>query len=184
MEEMFLNQMSEIVGSTILLCPFTADFISQTYIDWLNDKSLMQFSRQQLQSHSGESCLRFLESFDGTPNIFWAVLSRDDRLHIGTMTAYVRLAESSADVGILIAHPLFRGVGVGREAWGLALDYLFNCRSLNKVSGGCLERNTAMVRIFQFYGMTLVRTEPQEYLGKTVENIGYYEISRSAWLGR
>jgi RimJ/RimL family protein N-acetyltransferase len=149
-----------IVGSTVELRAFGPELITGEYLGWLNDKSLMRYSRQRLVDHTRESSLDYLRSFEGSPNKFWAIYRRADRLYIGTMTAYVdRTAAGSADIGILVGHAEARGRGFGREAWGLAMDYLFRVEGVEKVTGGTSALNAAMVRVFHHWQMPLEEVE-------------------------
>jgi RimJ/RimL family protein N-acetyltransferase len=148
-----------ITGSIVELGPFGPELITGEYLGWLNDKSLMRYSRQRLVDHTRESSLDYLRSFEGSPNKFWAIYRRSDRLYIGTMTAYVDRAAGSADIGILVGHAEGRGKGFGREAWGLAMDYLFRVEGVEKVIGGTSALNAAMVRVFHYWQMRLEEVE-------------------------
>ena len=148
-----------ITGSKVELVPFGPELITDEYLGWLNDKSLMRYSRQRLSSHTRETSLDYLRSFEDSPNRFWAIYRRADRLHVGTMTAYVDRAAGSADIGILVGHAEARGKGFGREAWGLAMDYLFRVEGVDKVTGGTSALNAAMVRVFRHWQMRLEEVE-------------------------
>jgi RimJ/RimL family protein N-acetyltransferase len=144
-----------ITGSLVELGPFGPELITDTYLGWLNDKSLMRYSRQRSEHHTRASASAYLRSFQNSPNKFWAIYRRADRLHIGTMTAYVDPVARTADIGILVGHVDARGKGFGREAWGLAMDYLFRVEGLSKVTGGTSTPNAAMVRVFRHWRMRL-----------------------------
>jgi len=148
-----------IVGSTVELRAFGPELITGEYLRWLNDRSHMRYSRQRLVDHTRETSLAYLRSFEGSANKFWAIYRQVDRLHIGTMTAYVDRAAGSADIGILVGHPEARGKGFGREAWGLAMDYLFRVEGVEKVTGGTSALNAAMVRVFHDWQMRLEEVE-------------------------
>jgi len=142
-----------IPGDRVELRPFTEALISEEYLGWLNDKTLMQYSRQRHLSHTRESCREYLQSFESTPHCFWATYWKAPELHIGTMTAYVDPTSNVADLGILIGHRMARECGVGREAWGLAMGYLFAEEGLRRVTGGTVAWNVPMIRIFEHWGM-------------------------------
>jgi RimJ/RimL family protein N-acetyltransferase len=137
------------------LGPFQEQHITEDYLGWLNDKDLLRYSKQRLHEHNRQSCLAYLKSFEGSPNRFWAIFRRSDHLHIGSATAYVDSADCVADVGILIGCSSVRGNGFGRDAWGQIMDYLFRVENLRKVTGGTLEPNVPMVRIFSHWKMAL-----------------------------
>ena len=158
---------ARIRGRFVELCPFEEQLITDTYLGWLNDKDLMRYSRQRLEHHTRESSMAYLRSFEDSSNKFWSIHRRADRLHIGTMTAYVDIVDGVADIGILVGHPAARGGGFGREAWGLAMDYLFRVEKVRKVTGGTSAPNVAMVRIFLHWQMKLegIRREQEVFDG-------------------
>ena len=71
------------------------------------------------------------------------------------MTAYVDPVVRTADIGVLVGHAEARTRGFGREAWGLAMDYLFRVEGMRKVSGGTSVLNSAMVKVFRHWRMRL-----------------------------
>ncbi len=173
---------SPVVGHRVRLVPFTEAHIRDDYIAWLNDKELMRYSQQQWLAHDRESCLAYLKGFDATPNYFWSIERLNDGAQVGTMTAYVDARNGVADVGILVGHPEARGTGVGREAWGLAMEHLFRIEGIRKITGGTVARNAPMLRIFRHWGMKLegVRRE-QELIDGEPTDVLYFGIRRTEW---
>jgi RimJ/RimL family protein N-acetyltransferase len=171
-----------LVGPRVDLIPFHEQCITDDYLSWLNDKNLLRYSKQRLREHDRESCFAYLKSFEGSPNKFWAIRRRSDRLHIGSATAYVDLADRVADVGILIGHCSVRGNGFGREAWGQIMDFLFQVENLRKVTGGTLAANLPMVRIFLHWRMALegVRRE-QELVEAIPADVLLFGMLREEW---
>ena len=171
-----------LVGPRVDLVPFHEQYITDDYLSWLNDQNLLRYSKQRLREHDSESCRAYLKSFEGSPNKFWAIRQRSDRLHIGSATAYVDLVDCAADVGILIGHSSVRGNGFGREAWGQIMDYLFRAEKLRKVTGGALAANLPMVRIFLHWRMALegVRRE-QELVNEVPVDMLLFGMLREEW---
>lgn len=147
--------------SSVALDPFEEASITPEYLGWLNDRSLMRYSRQRYRVHTRDSSLEYLRAFAGSPNHFWSVRRVADGAPIGTMTAFLEPEEGTADVGILIGVP---GRGYGREAWGQAMRVLFEDRGLRRVTGGTVADNLAMVRIFLAWGMRLEGTRREHQL--------------------
>jgi RimJ/RimL family protein N-acetyltransferase len=139
-----------LVGAGVELVPFTPACITDEYLGWLNDRELMRYSRQRFVGHTTESALAHLALFAGTASHFWSIRLRGDARAVGTVTAHVDVRAAVADVGFLVGA---RGRGIGREACGLVLDFLFRHARLRKVTGGTVRANTAMVRIFEGWGM-------------------------------
>jgi len=173
----------DIKGSNIGLHKMSQTLISDSYIGWLNDKELMRFSEQSRKLHTKESCLQYLKGFEGSCNCFWSIHSLSDDKQIGTMTAYIDEESQVADIGILIGDYSARGTGFGKEAFGLAIYYLFNVRNLRKVTGGTVEQNVAMIKIFEHHKMTREGTlRKQQLLNDQPFDIIRYGILKEEWL--
>ncbi len=169
-----------ISGSLVELRLFGRELITDTYLSWLNDKNLMRYSRQRFAHHTQESSIAYLRSFENSPNGFWSIHRRVDQLHVGTMTTYVDPVAGVADIGILVGHVEARAKGFGREAWGLAMDYLFRVKGMQKVTGGTSALNSAMIKIFRYWRMRL------EVIGRGDELIDGHptDVLRFGMVGR
>ncbi len=170
------------MGTNVRLVPFEERHIRDDYIGWLNDKELMRYSRQRRIHHDRENCLEYLKGFRSTANHFWSIERRSDGKQIGTMTAYIDRENRVADVGILIGAPGARGTGLGREAWGLALDHLFRSEDMRKVTGGASAANAPMIRIFEHWGMLLEGTRrKQDLIDGEPCDVVLFGILREEW---
>lgn len=142
-----------IFTERLQLMPFREDHLSERYVAWLNDKELMRYSEQRRKEHSLDSCRKYLESFMGTQNYFWAIEDVAGKLgHIGNLNAYVDEANLIADMGLLIGDARARGKGIGKEAWTAAVSFLLSL-GLRKVSGGTMSANVPMLKIMKASGM-------------------------------
>ena len=164
-------------GRHIKLTPFTPDHISDEYLSWLNDKELMRFSRQRFHTHTRETSIDYLNSFEGSPHYFFAIEQIENNLHIGTLNVFCDMENATADIGLLIGHRDAVGKGYGKSAWNLAINYLLNTIHVRKITGGTSAKNTAMIRIMETSGMQpegrriqqeLIEGEPTDvlYFGK------------------
>ena len=145
----------EIRGSKVLLRQFSLENITDTYIYWLNDPIVVRFSNQRFLTHDRASCLRYLDSFSGTDNLFLSVRRLDTGQAIGTMTAYVSSQHGTADVGILIGDTsVWRG-GYGKDAWHTLTNWLLSQDPVRKLTAGALACNVAMIKIMERSGMQL-----------------------------
>lgn len=177
-----VTSLKAIVGPSLEIVRFEDHLITDAYLGWLNDKSLMRYSRQRFCQHTQESSMAYRKSFEGSPNHFWSIHRRVDGLQIGTMTAYVDRLDRVADLGILIGHPEARGKGLGQEGWGLAMDYLFRIENLRKVTGGTSPLNVAMVKILLHWRMTLegIRRE-QELIDAYPMDVLLFGMLKDEW---
>jgi RimJ/RimL family protein N-acetyltransferase len=144
----------EIRGAKVLLRSFCPEDISNSYIAWLNDPMVVRFSNQRFLTHDRVSCLRYLDSFAGTDNLFLSVRRLDTDQAIGTMTAYVSTHHGTVDVGILIGDTSVWGGGYGQDAWNTFTNWLLAQDSIRKLTAGTLACNVAMIR-------TMKRSEMQ-----------------------
>lgn len=171
-----------IMAERLRLIPMTESHITDELLGWLNDKTLMRYSRQRLFSHTRETSLAYLNTFAGTPNFYWAIERITDGQLVGSLNAYVNEHEGTADMGILIGHPEARGKGYGLEAWCQGLASLFGDDRLRKVTGGTNAENVAMARIFERSDMQLEgRRREQELLDGKPADVLLYGILRNEW---
>jgi ribosomal-protein-alanine N-acetyltransferase len=162
-------------GKKITLKVFTTEDITEDYIAWLNDPIVMQYSNQRFLNHTPESCVKYLNSFENTANIFMVIRDCTTGCSIGTLTAYVNKIHRTADVGILIGNSKYWANGFGYDAWSTFHDWLFREVGLRKLTAGALSCNRAMIRLMEKSGMTLegVRTN-QECFGDDYADILLY----------
>lgn len=158
-----------------MLRPFTEADITDQYICWLNDPSVVQFSNQRFVSHDHASSLRYLRSFAGTDNLFLVVLRTDTDQPIGTLTAYISRHHGTADVGILIGDTTVWGRGYGQDAWNTLTDWLIGHTQIRKLTAGTLACNRGMLRLMERSGMTLEAVrKAQEIIKGHPEDVMYF----------
>jgi [ribosomal protein S5]-alanine N-acetyltransferase len=144
-----------LAGEKVKLAPFTEADITDEYIGWLNDPVVTRYSNQRFAEHNHESCRRYLETFESSPNLFVSVRRLEDARPIGTMTAYVAPQHGTADMGILIGDRSAWGQGFGQDAWDTLAEFLLAQPGMRKLTCGTLECNTAMIRLAERSGMAL-----------------------------
>lgn len=132
--------------------PFSRRHLTDQYIAWLNDPDVVRFSENRHRTHSLEACTAYVLGFSSGPSLLWAI-ETTDLGHVGNVTASVDPKNRNADIGILIGDARAKGRGLGKAVWSAVLDFLCGEDGLDKVTGGCLATNIAMVRIMQQSGM-------------------------------
>jgi [ribosomal protein S5]-alanine N-acetyltransferase len=139
---------------TLLLVPFSEEYLTQKYVGWLNDPEVVRFSEQRFVQHTIESCRTYMDSYDTGPNYFWAIISCDPAEgHIGNINAIVDVNNGVADIGIILGEKSVWGKGYGREAFTAIVNFLFQEVGVRKVTAGTVAINTSMVRIMERAGM-------------------------------
>ncbi len=138
----------------LCLVPFKKEHISENYLSWLNNPTLMKYSEQRHRTHDKDSCDEYRLSMKQGNHFFWAICTRDTNVHIGNVTAYMDRNNLTANLAIMIGHPEGQGKGFGLSAWNLAMDYLFN-HGVRKVFAGTMSKNKPMLAIFDKSDMTI-----------------------------
>ena len=132
---------------------FRESDITPTYLTWLNDSELMQFSNQRFSRHTIETATKYVRSFNNTPNQFLAIFNHQDQM-VGTMTAYRNSNHGTADLGIMIGSE-FTGKGFGKSAWNTLVNHMQDDKAVRKITAGCLDKNLAMIKLIEGCQMIL-----------------------------
>ena len=134
----------------LMLTPYTANIVTQTHIDWLNDKENLKYSEQRHLDHTLKSQREYLNKFPKDSFIWLIQVKVDNRLEdIGSISAYVDPYNGTADMGILIAKE-HKGKGYGEESWKRVMDFLVE-GNIRKITCGCRSDNAAMICLASFY---------------------------------
>lgn len=146
--------MTRIETKRLTIIPFSEKYLTSKYTSWLNDPKVMRYSEHRFKKHTRKSCSAFMNSFKGTPNVFWAITAKDPKTgHIGNLTTYVTLAHCVANIGIMIGERKAWGKGYGTEACKAMCDYLFSKAGIRKIEMGTLSVNLPMLAIMRKLGM-------------------------------
>lgn len=134
--------------------PFGPQHLTERYVGWLADPEVVRWSEQRHRQHTLASCRDYVATFDGSPNMLFAIVAKDTTLgHLGNLNVYVDERHGVADIGIMVGAREAWGRGYGREAWAAIMRALLEQPHIRKVTGGCIADNVAMVRIMQGCGM-------------------------------
>lgn len=162
------------------LAGFGPEFLTETYVAWLNDPEVVRFSEQRHRRHTLESCRRFMESFVGSPHFFWAITAPMG--HIGNITARVDEFNSLADISILIGNRSAWGKGYATEAYLGVMRFLFEELGIRKLTAGTLAGNSAMAKVAQKVGMKPDGRRRRHYLlGGKEEDVIYFACFAQDW---
>lgn len=163
-----------ILTGRLRLEPFSKSHLTAQVVSWLNDPEVVRYSDQRHRQHSLESSRAYLESFAGSNNGYWAIFTRgESETMIGTVTAYVDMPNSVADVGILIGDRRFWRGGYGSESFAGVVNWLFMYRGIRKVTAGTMAENAAMLGVMRKIGMREEGRRERYYLlaGREVDMI-------------
>jgi ribosomal-protein-alanine N-acetyltransferase len=167
-------------GYRVCLRPFEFADLTPAYVGWLNDPEVVRYSNQRFREHDMKSCAAYLAAFEGTGNLFLAIVGVAEDRVIGTMTVYRSYHHSTADVGIMVGDRSTWGRGYGLEAWMLLIDWLLVVGGARKVTCGTLACNRSMRNVAEHSGMVLdgIR-RAQEIVDGVPQDVVYYARFRS-----
>ena len=111
-----MNEIVNIIGKKTIITNFKETDINDTYISWLNDKEVLQYSNQRFIKHTKKSCLSYLSKFKNK-NLFLCIRSLLDEKPIGTMTVYYSIPHGTVSIGIMIGNKKSWGSGIGTDSW-------------------------------------------------------------------
>jgi RimJ/RimL family protein N-acetyltransferase len=167
----------------LLITTFNERHLTERYVAWMNDRELMRYSEQRHTKHTLESCHNYWQSFQGTPNYFWAIEeTKTDMAHIGNASVYVDTNNSLADLSILIGEKALQNKRYGFEAWLGLCDFLLKEVSLRKLVAGTMAVNLPMVKLMHRVGMIEDGVRRRHYIceGQEVDII-YMALFRDQW---
>jgi len=168
----------------LIIEPFSENYLTKRYINWLNNPEIVKYSEQRHKRHTFKNCQQYMKSFNGTPHYFWAIVSQDKKIgHIGNINAYVDSTNLIADVGIIIGEESVWGLGYGYEAWTAVCNYLFAKVGLRKITAGALSINSRMLNLMNKAGMVVDGKRSRHYLYKGIEvDLIYMALFQNDWL--
>ena len=126
----------DIKTNRLLITPFREEHITDRYLNWLNDPELMLYSEQR------------------------------HKTHIGNINAYVDTKNSLADVGILIGEKRAQSQKFGLEAWIGVCNFLFQERSIRKLTAGAMSVNFPMLKLMRRVRMVNDGVRRQHFIYK------------------
>ncbi len=160
--------------------------LREAYLGWLNDMEVVrpmaapallgqkgpEFVEQSFERFTRPECRGFF--------IRWV----PDDVFIGTakLDAISEHTRSAWD-GIMIGDRRYQGRGLARRVYGVLLAHAFGELGLNRVSGGCNERNVPMIQTFERLGYTLEgRLRQADRIGGEFCDHLYFGILRGEFL--
>jgi RimJ/RimL family protein N-acetyltransferase len=149
LEEMKKKNSFQITTEKLTLTKLTIDYISEKYVNWLNDKDVMKYSEQRHIVHTKESCRDYICSLNNTNNLAWAILIKENNIHIGNIQVIVDTYNHVADISILIGEKNYMNHGYGSEAFLGVVNYLFVFKGMRKVTAGTMSLNKGMLKIMK-----------------------------------
>ena len=130
--------------------PFEISDVSPAYLTWLNNGEPMRFSNQRVATHTHDSALEYLSSFNGIESVLLAIEMRDNSQLVGTATVFSNIHHGTADIGVMIGSEYSRQ-GIAREVVCAVTESL-DIQEFRKITIGTSAQNIGMLRVIESSG--------------------------------
>jgi len=120
-------------GPRVFCQPFTVDNISDSYLAWLNDPVVNQFSRRRFVKTTRDDAIQFLTSLKKDEQVLGIFLNEDGK-HVGNIQyGPIDWVSHYAEIRIVVGERRVWGQGIGTAALYLVTKYLFESLKLHRV---------------------------------------------------
>lgn len=163
-----INQKSSVIriplleSNRLILKPLGIEFLSQNYVNWLNDKDVTEF-----MSNTGidkKELKIYLEKLKNPPKYFWGIIIKKNYQHIGNLKIDpINVKKKRGEYGIMIGDKSSWGKGYGAEASNMALNYCFDELGLEKVLLGVLNKNINAINMYKKIGFKKLYTKKNHF---------------------
>lgn len=150
-------------GDKVFLRNLVPEDISPAYVDWMNDREVVQFTESRFGTHSPDSVRAFVETCAANPSVLLlGIFDNQTSLHIGNIKlGPVDWHHLLADIGIIVGRKEYWGRGVAAESIVLLRDYAFADLGLHKLTAGCYVANVGSERAFEKAGFAIEARLPR-----------------------
>ena len=162
--------MSEVYfeNHRLRLVEFTTKHITESYVGWLNDPVVVEYSEQRHFKHNLESCQNYYNDQIESGNLFLAIETKVndsiDFTHIGNIVVSLDVKNKYADISILIGEINFWGKGIGILAITKVIAFLFKNKNIQLISCGTVSLNIGMIKLMEKLKMSPRLIFPKRFL--------------------
>ncbi len=110
-------------SSRIMLSSLHVSDITEEYLETLNDKEYLRYSRNSSFDHTIESQTRYISEFNLSNNLLFGIKSKTDMKLLGSVSCYIDFTKLTLNLGFLIFKN-YQGRGFASEALGLLIRHL------------------------------------------------------------
>lgn len=146
------NLIVQIETKRFLLLTIDRRHVSERYLDWLSDTEVKSFIQYAKSDRNIEELTNYVEGhLQSDRSILFGIFGKKDLLHIGNIK-YEISDKTSAEMGILIGDPDWRGKGVGPEVIEESATWLARSIGIEQVILGVEQTNVRAVAAYKKIG--------------------------------
>ena len=140
----------KVVGNYIFLKILKVDDVSQSYVQWMNDKEVTQFLESRWTTYTLDDLKKYVRTKElSNKDKMFGIFMKDSSEHIGNIKiGDINPKHRYGDVGIIIGDRTEWGKGYATEAIKLVTNYAFDELKLNKLYAGIYGNQIASYKAF------------------------------------
>ena len=144
-----------LIGENIYLEGLSKKHVSESYVQWLNDKEVCRENRHGKGDNTLGKTRAYVGSVDRSDSIAaFAIIAKSEGTHIGNICLeHISWENNSGEISILIGEKDYWGRGIATEAYRLIIGYSFNDLDIHRLYSGMTARNKAMIKVAERAGM-------------------------------
>jgi RimJ/RimL family protein N-acetyltransferase len=148
-------------AARITIGPLSDSDISDEYLETLNDRNYMKFSRNSAANHTKASQIEYIHSFTNSHNLLYGIKDLHSGELKGTLNCYIDFSAMTLDLGFLVFRK-FQRMGYASEGLGMLLNYLKEQFPGMTAIIGTNKANTGMQKIAIKHGFHLEKSDSSE----------------------
>ena len=148
----------------LLMRPLTPKDITSTYLNGLNDPSIIGMTEARHRYWDHKSASEFIESVQTQTSVLFGVFLKDNGRNIGNVRVFNRSRHRWAELSFLFFDPQEWGKGYATEALNLTITKMAKAWVLHKICADYYETNHRSARVFEKLNFEVVGRFPDHFL--------------------
>tara|TARA_B100000900_G_scaffold395210_1_gene393366 strand:+ start:1515 stop:2072 length:558 start_codon:yes stop_codon:yes gene_type:complete len=138
-----------------ILEPLSKNFLSQDYVNWMNDKKVNRFLDSG-GDYNIKKLEKYLTEVEDNPKYFWAIVLKENKKHIGNIKIDpINFKHFFGEYGIMIGDTNSWRNRYAEEVSKEVLNFCFKILKLRKINLGVLKLNKAAIDLYKKLGFLI-----------------------------
>lgn len=171
------KRITTIETKRLILKPLGLDFLSKTYLDWMQDTQVVIHMESGGADYTFEMLEEYLTKIEKNKTFSWAITLKNNNQHIGNIKIDpIDYKNLYGEYGIMIGDKTNWGKGYAKEASIEVIKFCFNQLSLRKINLGVTSNHTKALSLYKSLGFT----EEERLKKHVIHHDKYTDIVRMA----
>lgn len=168
----------------ITIIPFEEKYINQTYLNWMNDKQVVEYTGHRDKTYALEDLELFFKSIDWKHRYFFAILDNTTMKHIGNCTINsIDYDHLTFDKGVLIGDKSYWGGRTTEYVVAMLMHFCFHKLNMRRFFGGCISGHHKTIFILKKMGFPISYIKKEAFIhnGKILNHL-VFTMDLQTWL--